>query len=279
MSWQATRWAKQTRGHRSPGEKLLLMTLADYADTEKSQAYPSIAQLVEDCGMSARTVISSLQELCKRGFLQRLARGNQFQPSVYQVLVQSSADVSAAAAPPHEEHVQRAASVSATSDMANLIEESIEESNTTVAVSADGAPTPPQAEWHTVFHSIDGNLACIGDPEATRRCVTLQKWIDEELPDGLALETAKDMRDVLAWDPTHKRPWHYEKAGGGEGRYSDLWLTMRRWAKRRRDQPQQPSWNGARASPNRGEHTPEEYAQAKREYDERVRRAQQETPA
>lgn len=41
------------------------------------------------------------------------------------------------------------------------------------------------------------------------------------------------------------------------------------------------SWNGARppqAGPSRGDHAPAEYAQAKRDYDERVRRAQQETP-
>ena len=50
MSWQASRWAKSQRGFDSPVEKLVLMVLADYADSERFECWPS----PEDFGRGLR---------------------------------------------------------------------------------------------------------------------------------------------------------------------------------------------------------------------------------
>lgn len=85
MSWQATAWAKTTRGHRSHGEKLLLMILADYADPETWEAWPGQDRLAEDCEMSKRNIIYSLKSLQTGGFLTRIQRGNSYMRSRYQL--------------------------------------------------------------------------------------------------------------------------------------------------------------------------------------------------
>ena len=88
MSWEATYWAKKTRGHRSGGEKLLLMVLSDYANKAMDyQCWPSIKLLAEDCESTEKSIINNLNSLEKRGFITRLNKGNQWQPSRYRVNV------------------------------------------------------------------------------------------------------------------------------------------------------------------------------------------------
>ena len=99
MSWQATAWAKSTRGHRSPGDKLVLMVLADYAVAQTWKCWPSQTTLAQDCGMSKRAVIGSLNELERRGFIQRVRRGNQYVVSVYRLNPTSQACVSEETSP------------------------------------------------------------------------------------------------------------------------------------------------------------------------------------
>lgn len=81
MSWKASGWAKGTRGHRSHGQKLVLMILADYYDDERRFAWPSQARLSEDCEMPIRTVQWALRQLQDGGYVTRLQKGNQHQPS------------------------------------------------------------------------------------------------------------------------------------------------------------------------------------------------------
>ncbi len=83
MSWQATAWAKATRGHRSHGEKLILFILADYANPDDWIAWPNIARLSNDAEMSERNVKRCLQSLESRSFIFRLQRGNQHVTSEY----------------------------------------------------------------------------------------------------------------------------------------------------------------------------------------------------
>ena len=91
MSWQATTWAKGTRGLRSVGDKLVLMILADYAHPETAEAFPSIRTLADDSGMTPRGVIKCLNSLEAQGFLGRVRKGNQYKPSVYRLMISSLA--------------------------------------------------------------------------------------------------------------------------------------------------------------------------------------------
>ncbi len=85
MSWEATAWAKKTRGHKSYGTKLLLMVLADYHDTERGYAYPGQQTLSRDCEMPVRTVQWCLGWVQRVGFVTILQKGNQHQLTHYQL--------------------------------------------------------------------------------------------------------------------------------------------------------------------------------------------------
>ena len=87
MSWEATAWAKRTRGHRSHAEARVLLVLADYAQPNTHEAWPSQQALADDCEMSDRNVRYCLDSLTKRGFLSVVRKGNQYQPTLYQLAV------------------------------------------------------------------------------------------------------------------------------------------------------------------------------------------------
>ena len=84
MSWEASAWAKKTRGHRSHGSGRLLLVLADY-HSHQSGCWPSQKTLAEDCEMPIRTVQWCLQSLEAQGFITTLQKGNQHQPTRYQL--------------------------------------------------------------------------------------------------------------------------------------------------------------------------------------------------
>jgi hypothetical protein len=89
LSWTATKWAKTTRGHKGRSEKLVLFVLADYYDDVKGYAWPSHATLSDDCEMPVRTVQWALKRLQEDGFVIRLQKGNQFQPSKWSLNMES----------------------------------------------------------------------------------------------------------------------------------------------------------------------------------------------
>jgi hypothetical protein len=126
MSWEATAWAKKTRGHVSYGCKLLLLVLADYHNPERGVAWPSQATLAEDCEMPIRTVKWCLKQLELMGFITRIQRGNQYRASQYLLnfaVVQATSRAGARIAPASvgaissREQGQLAASVGAISDL------------------------------------------------------------------------------------------------------------------------------------------------------------------
>src|SRR4051794_23870284 len=72
MSWQATAWAvKQATG--SAGCKLLLLTLANYADADGC-CWPSQEVLAEDTEQSVDTVQRQLCKLEKANLIRKVAR-------------------------------------------------------------------------------------------------------------------------------------------------------------------------------------------------------------
>ena len=102
LSWAATSWAKTTRGHRGRSEKLVLMVLADYYDDSRGYAHPSHATLSDDCEMPVRTVQWALKRLQEDGFVIRLQKGNQFQPSKWALNMESESAILSKVNPQYE---------------------------------------------------------------------------------------------------------------------------------------------------------------------------------
>lgn len=72
MSWQATAWAiKQRTG--DPALKLLLLTLANYAD-DKGCCFPSQTTLSEDTEQSVDSVQRKLKQLETKGLIRKIVR-------------------------------------------------------------------------------------------------------------------------------------------------------------------------------------------------------------
>lgn len=71
MSIQAVAWAlKQNGGY---GPKFVLVALANYAD-DQGVCWPSLKSLANDTGVSRRSIIRHLNNLCDRGLLSKEAR-------------------------------------------------------------------------------------------------------------------------------------------------------------------------------------------------------------
>ena len=112
LSWKATAWAKETRGHRGHAQKLLLMVLADYHDDERGYAWPSQKRLSDDCEMPIRTVKWCIAKLESDGFITTLQKGNQYQPSQYRLNLNTLIALSQA----HEGAISESAMVAPTSE-------------------------------------------------------------------------------------------------------------------------------------------------------------------
>lgn len=104
MSWQAAEWAKrQSTG--SSGRKLLLLTLASYADKE-GICWPSQATLARDSEQSVDTVQRQLSALQKLTLIKRERlpkRRGQWQGYLYKLPLQTSAAPEVQAAARHPE--------------------------------------------------------------------------------------------------------------------------------------------------------------------------------
>ena len=81
MSWRATAFAKETRGHTNMSTKAVLYTLADYHNEAMGFAWCSQATLADDCECSISTVRNALKKLEQMGFITQTKKGNQYQPS------------------------------------------------------------------------------------------------------------------------------------------------------------------------------------------------------
>ena len=73
MSWRASAWAKEQR-LGSPAAKSILLCLADYADPEKAECWPSQTQLAADAEVSERTAREWLLRLEEWGLICRARR-------------------------------------------------------------------------------------------------------------------------------------------------------------------------------------------------------------
>jgi hypothetical protein len=183
LSWRASGWAKATRGHKSAGQKLVLLILADYYDDEKGYAWPSQKRLCEDCEMPERTLRWCLSNLISSGFVTVLQKGNQYQPTKYELSIAAAqaceparcepANIAAASEPAISNMVNRQydASEPATPRMTSLQEPTIKPTKLISNVLPEWFETLSQDErWtgknpfgyiqriETTFLDIDLNL-------------------------------------------------------------------------------------------------------------------------
>lgn len=80
MSVQAIAWALSQQIVRQPAARHVLLCLANYAGEDGRNAFPSVARLVAETGLSERAVRSNLRELEDMGVLKR---GNQAIAAAY----------------------------------------------------------------------------------------------------------------------------------------------------------------------------------------------------
>lgn len=88
MSIQAMTFAWSTP--LSGSAKLVLLKLAWHADAFGGNAWPSVATIAADCGLSSRQVQRCLRQLQRDGLIYVQRRGGQHRPPAYKILLPSS---------------------------------------------------------------------------------------------------------------------------------------------------------------------------------------------
>jgi Helix-turn-helix domain len=70
-----------------PTEKLILITMANFANTDGTSCYPSLEKITELTGLSRRTVIRGINKLAELRLLRRCLRGIKGRATQYQLYV------------------------------------------------------------------------------------------------------------------------------------------------------------------------------------------------
>lgn len=87
MSWKASGYVKELREDITVTEKFVLLVLAEYHNTEKKAAWPSVATLAADCLMTERGVQQILTRLTQKKFIIRSRSvGGRGNVSAYQIV-------------------------------------------------------------------------------------------------------------------------------------------------------------------------------------------------
>lgn len=209
MSWQATAWAKRTRGHRSHGDKLVLFVLSDYADPETSNAFPSIHQIAADCEMSPRNVIRCLNALEAGEFISRVRKGNQYRQTIYRLNLLSHAASNEGDS--YEDDVLSPAGEGDIRDRVNVTSATTEDdTGVTVGVQEDLKEEPHiYPDWFNVLSEVPGFRTPYG---------TANRWLESK---GITETHAEETALAL------KSKW-----GGRGWKYNDPWAAFQNWVLR-----------------------------------------------
>jgi hypothetical protein len=235
VSWKATAWAKETRGHKGLASKVLLLVLSDYHDTERGYAWPSQQRLADDCEMSIRSVKYALDWLEECGFITTLQRGNQYQPTHYQL----NTDIFAPTQD-YEGAKSGSATIARTSVGANdnkvKVQPDASESATGVPISSTNLQEPPLEpplsiqrvwpDWYSTLWAIPGFKISL--EHAT-------EWLSSK-------NISTDHAETTAYALKGKWP------GPKSSPYRDPWATFQNWAK----QPPRSSNGTSQQSHRRG---------------------------
>lgn len=244
MSWKATSWAKQTRGHTGLASKVLLLVLSDYYNDEKGYAWSTQKRLADDCEMSVRAVKYVLDWLERAGFITTIQKGNQYQQTRYSfnfavlvacpgvVLSQSYAGANnggATIAPASEgANLDIVQVQTSTSEGANLVgtnpQEPIREPPVYMEIDRDreggGAgggdsfaehnDTEVWPDWYATMWAIPGFKVSL---------VHARAWLTKN-------NISDDRAEITAYSVKSKWP------GSVKNPYTDPWATFQHWVKR-----------------------------------------------
>jgi hypothetical protein len=87
VSVHVTSWVFKHSEESTPGRRLVLLILADHADNDGRNAYPSVATIAREARMSERGVRYALRELEASGQIRALGIHPQLRTTEYQVLM------------------------------------------------------------------------------------------------------------------------------------------------------------------------------------------------
>lgn len=261
MSWQATRWAKRTRGHGSRGgQKLVLMVLAEYHDVEKDCAWPSQQMLAKDCELDERSVRRHLGQLVANGYIEVLNKGNQHRSTTYKLCMTKSEPGTAGVSEPdaadrcsepdnpctgQHVHVNRTAEVS--------------EPDTPRMTSNQEDTEEPINKYLVVFNALSEIPGYVADAHSD---ALLNRWLGRHgLDPGQVEETVWRMKSTVAYEQPKQR-WKYLNSQGKTSYYIDLRAVLRNWVKRSNNPP----WTGGSVGKSGNNHAQDSYelADAKR---------------
>lgn len=91
MSWEATGWAWKVKG-LGASERLILLALANFAN-RNHECWPSVSSLIEDTGLSERTIRASTKALEERALITKRTRQDAYgrtTSSVYYLSVEGA---------------------------------------------------------------------------------------------------------------------------------------------------------------------------------------------
>ena len=233
LSWKATAWAKETQGHRGHGQKLLLMVLADYHNTELDQAWPSQATLARDCEMPERTVRYELSKLESAGFITTLRKGNQYQPTLYRLnftvtapiyepAISEPATIAGASEPAISDIVNRQSHASEPARvvpnlLTNLQEPPIEPPVYVHTAQIENDDSEVWPDWYATLYAIKGFKVPLAQARA---------WLDRQSLSGATPGSREEHAAITAYALKSKWP------GDPKRPYTDPWATFQNWVKR-----------------------------------------------
>jgi DNA-binding Lrp family transcriptional regulator len=87
MSTHVTSWVFKHSDEATPGRRLVLLVLADHADKDGRNAYPSVATIAHETRMSERGVRYALRELERSGQIESLGIHPQLRTTEYRVVM------------------------------------------------------------------------------------------------------------------------------------------------------------------------------------------------
>jgi DNA-binding Lrp family transcriptional regulator len=223
VSWQASAWAKKTRGLRSIGDKLLLMILAEYAHPETGECWPSQQSLADDSGMTPRNVIRCLNSLQESGFITRSQKGNQHRPSLY-MLHMSHTQPSALPTPAEDAHIGEG-DISASDIMSHTGEgDIIDKVKVTYETSEGDIHVGTNLQEPLIEPSISPQREPWPDWYSTLWAIPGFKT---------PLDHAKEWLMLKNISENHAESTAYALKGRWDGKkYKDAWATFQNWAKR-----------------------------------------------
>lgn len=196
MSREARAWAWDQARQRTiddPLDLLILLNLADVADENGENAYPSQARLVRDCLSSERTISRRLKLLTDKGVIEVQKRSTRTRPTTYRLVgTDSESPANMASQTGDEAESPAIGSPLGRHSPATALRETSEEVELEREIKKKGSARAPNHAWDALVEVIGWEPKT--GPEKARVGKAV-KEIAAALPDGTSREdVAKHIR-------------------------------------------------------------------------------------